>query len=125
MLEELQRWVTAVSGYLGPLSFIGGSLVGFTLTASIERYFLPIAIDPAAKRRQKGITFLFCWWASGTASSLLWWALAGDDPLFMRLTVSFVLGVLSFRAYPPIIRWADKKAQGQIGSAWREEDGQP
>jgi len=83
-----------------------GSIAAFTLTAMLERYFLPPTVDPVALRRQQGFTFLFCWLASGVISSALWTVVDPADPLRMRLVVSFTVGILPFPTYPILSRLA-------------------
>ena len=78
---------------------------------------LMIALDPVVKRRQKGLTFLFCWAVSAGTSAALWWAIDPEDPLKVRLPVSIVFGAFGFFAYPPLAGWLSAKFPA-IGSAW-------
>lgn len=121
MLEEIQRYLHAATDYFGLLSILIGCAVGYTLTVMLERYFMPTAADAATKRHQKGVTFLFCWAASGIASALLWWSLDGETAAYIRVTVSAVIGVLSFPLYPVVVRWLCGKYPA-IGSAWNRGD---
>ena len=117
MIEILRSYFAFAAENFGPLALLGGSLSGYVLTVMLERYFLPIALRPDEIRRQKGLTFLFCWVASSTASAGLWWAL---DPVYRfgpRLVICYVLGVLTFPAYPIIARYLSDRFP-RIASAW-------
>jgi hypothetical protein len=99
------------------LILVVGSAVGYALTVALERYFLPVVQDPGAIRAQQGATFIFCWLTSGTAAALLWWALDPLDRMAVRVTVSYLVGVLGFFGYPPLVRWLTAKFP-DIGTAW-------
>jgi hypothetical protein len=109
-LEFIQHWPDATI-------LAGCSVFAWLLTLALEWWFLPIAIDPAVKRRQQGLTFVFCWAVSALSSSILWWALDPADPLKVRVSVSVVVGAFGFFAYPPIARLVSEKVPA-IGSAW-------
>lgn len=121
MLETIQTWLSAAANYFGLGSVIIGCMVGYVLTVMLERYFLPVVHDAQEKRRQRGLTFVFCWLASGTASALLWWALDGEHPVSARVTISYTIGVLSFVAYPVLANHLTAKYPA-IGSAWAKPE---
>lgn len=121
MIETITAWLAFAGSHVDILAVLLGSVVGYVLTVTLERYFLPIVQDPAARRRQRGFTFLFCWLASGTGSALLWWALEPATPPSVRLTVSYVLGVLAFPVYPVLAAWLTERFPA-IGSAWARAD---
>ncbi len=124
MIETLTTWLAFAGQHIGILAVLVGSLVGYVLTVMLERYFLPLVQGRAARRRQRGFTFLFCWLASGTGSALLWWALEPATPPSVRLTISYVLGVLAFPVYPVLADWLTAKFPA-IGSAWAKDDPEP
>ena len=99
------------------MSLALAGLIGFSLTIALERYVLPVVSDPLALRRQQGATFLFCWFVTGTAGALLWWAIDPVDALHVRLIVSYTTGCLSFFVYPALSRMLSAKFPA-IGSAW-------
>jgi hypothetical protein len=109
-LEFFQHWPDVTI-------LLGSSAFGNVLTIALEWWFLPTVNEPDAKRRQKGLTFLFCWAVSAAASYLLWTEIDPADPPGMRLIVSVVAGALGFFAYPPLARLLTDKFPA-IGSAW-------
>ena len=123
-MDEISKvidWIFGIGGHYPVLIvLLGGTLVGFALTVALERYFLPVALSDQARRRQQGLTFLFCWFASGTASALLWWAIDGDETRTLRPVVSYLSGVLVFFASPAIVRYLEAKYPA-IGSAWSKQ----
>jgi hypothetical protein len=121
MIETVTAWLAFAGSHIDAVAVLVGSLVGYVLTVTLERYFLPIARDPAVRRRQRGFTFLVCWLASGTGSALLWWSLEPATAVSVRLTVSYVLGVLAFPVYPVLAAWLTARFPA-IGSAWAQVD---
>lgn len=110
LLEFFQHWPDATI-------LAGSSAFGVLLTLALEWWFLPTAIDPVVIRRQKGLTFLFCWALSASTAMVLWWQLDPADPVGVRVSVSTVFGAFGFFAYPPIVRLLTDKFPA-IGSAW-------
>ena len=121
MLEEIEKYLGVLSHYYALISLIVGGIVGYTLTVMLERYFMPIATDPQTKRRQKGITFLFCWATSSISSCLMWWSLEPEDKHSAILAISFCVSVLSFVLYPIVVRYM-MTHYPEIGSAWKREE---
>ena len=103
--------------YLDVVILLACSAFGMLLTLALEWWFLPTVQDPAAIRRQRGLTFLFCWTMSALSSSFVWWAVDPADPLKVRLSVSIVVGAFGFFAYPALAKFASDKMPS-IGSAW-------
>lgn len=99
------------------LALIIGSLAGFALTIVLELYFLPTTTDPDRKRRQKGYTFLFCWFASTVASALFWLAIDTADSAYVRWTICAIVSVFGFFCYPVLARYLTAKFPA-IGTAW-------
>lgn len=121
MIETLAAWIAFGAAHIKIAAVITGSAVGYVLTVMLERYFLPIVYAPEARRRQKGMTFLFCWLASGTGSALLWWAIEPGFPAGPRVAICYVLGVLAFPVYPIVARALTERFP-LIGSAWAKAD---
>ena len=118
MNRDFLDWIVNLgSHYPDLLCLAVGSLVGYTLTVMVESYFLPVAVTPDSIRKQKGLTFLFCWLVSGAASAILWVFLDPADPPAMRIAVSYVVGVLSFPGYPFLAKVATS-IWPRVGSAW-------
>lgn len=110
-------WLSLASHYPDLVAILIGTLVGYVFTVTVEAYFLPTP----PSRRQKGLTFLICWLASGTASGILWAFLDPKDPPKMRIAISFTVSILSFAGYPIIARIAStllKRFGVDMGSAW-------
>lgn len=116
-MEEIERWITWAATHGVLLALVVGSFVGWTVTLALERYFLPTAHDAEIRRRQKGLTFLFCWAACGTCMALMWWALDSTTPAGVRLVVSCVTGAVPFTVYPILARVATRRVP-EIGTAW-------
>lgn len=117
MIETLEKWIIWASSHYVLLSGAIGSFAGWTTTLALERYFLPAASSDDVKRRQQGLTFVFCWLACGTCTALLWWALDAETPANKRVVISYVFGLLPFTIYPILARLATKKVP-EIGTAW-------
>lgn len=119
---EIADWFLHLGEHYPDLvALVVGTLVGYVFTAMLERYFFPMPIDPIAKRRLQGLTFILCWLSSGTASAILWVAIDPQDPLSVRLSVSYVVSILSFAGYP----FLAKVATGifpKIGTAWSKDE---
>lgn len=105
-------------------ALILGTLIGYVLVLMIETYFLPVETDPVKIRKQKGLTFILCWVFSGGASAILWRFLDPSDKPGERLIVSYLVGVLSFAAYPLIGRIITRFIPS-VGSAWSPRAGPP
>lgn len=128
-LHWLGQLLDLVSRFPDIVALVVGSLIGYVFTAMMELYFLPLTEDAAQKRLQKGLTFVLCWLASGTASAILWVFLDPRDRPAMRISISYLVAVLSFAGYP----FLAKVATGlfpKIGSAWAKppqapDGGQP
>src|SRR6185295_9951666 len=122
MLDDIGHWIDEIwnFGMHSPdvASLVIGSLCGFALTIALEMYFLPTTTDPEVRRRQKGATFLFCWFASTVASSLFWLAIDGVDPPFVRWTICSVVSVFGFFGYPALARYLTARFPS-IGTAWK------
>ena len=117
-MQEIVNWILGLGTNWPDLtSLIVGSGAGFLLTLALERYFLPVALDPEVKRHQQGLTFIFCWLTSTAASVLMWGAIDGHDPLAMRMAVSSVVSVAGFFGYPALAR-AMTARWPMLGSAW-------
>lgn len=116
-LHGAQRALELIAQYPDAVSVVLGTLAGYVLTVMVETYFLPTETDAARLRRQKGLTFLFCWLASGAASSLLWSVLDPKDARGERIIVSYVVGVFAFAGYPFLAKVATS-LWPRIGSAW-------
>lgn len=121
MIEQAEQYIAWFASHGGLVAFVIGGFVGWTATLALERYFLPSVTDEAVKRRQKGLTFVFCWLACGTFTALMWWALDGDTRAPVRLAVSYVTGALPFTLYPILARLATKKIP-EIGTAWAKQE---
>lgn len=119
MIEQIEQYLTWIASHGVLLALVVGSFAGWTLTLALERYFLPTAYDVDTKRRQRGLTFVFCWLACGTCMALMWWALDAETRVGVRLVVSYVTGALPFTLYPILARLATKKVP-EIGTAWAD-----
>ena len=117
ILTSAKKVLDFFSGYPEIVALIGGTFIGYVFTIMIETYFLPIETDFEKLRRQKGLTFIMCWGASGAASAILWAFLDPRDIRAERITVSYLVGVLSFAAYPMLARLATY-FWPKVGSAW-------
>ena len=116
-VDGLRKALALIAQYPDVLSLIAGTLIGFTFTTMIERYFLPQYTGPNDRRQQQGLTFILCWGASSYASAVLWALIDPKDSPRFRITVSVLVGVLSFPGYPLIAKvvtglWP------RLGSAW-------
>lgn len=120
-MEEVERWITWAASHGALLALVVGSFAGWTLTLALERYFLPNAQEPDTRRRQRGLTFVFCWLACGTCMALMWWALDSTTAAGVRLVVSYVTGALPFTLYPILARLATDKFPA-IGTAWIKDE---
>jgi hypothetical protein len=116
-LDAISKALALIASYPDVVALILGSLIGYVFTVMIERYFLPIYTDPKDQRRQQGLTFLLCWLASATCSSLLWLFLDPKDRPFERIAISLLVGVLSFPGYPFLAKLATS-LYPKVGSAW-------
>lgn len=117
-MQSVIDWVLNIWEHYPDLGvLVIGSVSGWLLTVGLELYFMPIATDPETKRRQKGYTFLFCWLVTAFISSMLWWVLDPIDPLRLRVTVSTVVSIMGWFAYPTIAKYLTSKFPS-IGSAW-------
>ena len=114
---ELDKIATAAQHYPDIAVQLGASAFAQVLTLALEWWFLPTVTDPEAKRRQKGLTFLFCWTVSAVTGSVLWWLFDPLDPVAVRVTVSIIVGAVAFFAYPPLARIVTDKFPA-VGSAW-------
>lgn len=123
MIEQIEQYLAWFANHGGLVAWIIGSLVGWTATLALERYFLPTARSDDVKRNQQGLTFVFCWLACGTFTAILWWALDADTRASVRLAVSYVTGALPFTLYPILARIATKKVP-EIGTAWAKHEGE-
>jgi hypothetical protein len=121
MLDEILKWLEEVLefGMHWPdlTSLVVGSIAGFIAALALELFFLPTTVDPDAKRRQKGYTFLVCWIMSTIFSALFWSALDPIDPPAMRWIVSATVTIAGFFFYPAIARYLTAKFPA-IGTAW-------
>jgi len=121
---DIVNWLLNLGQNWPDLVALGtGSLVGYVFTAMIELYFLPILTNEAEKRRQKGLTFLLCWFASTACSTILWAFMDPKDPVAMRVSVSCIVSILSFAGYPLIAQVATNFFP-RLGSAWRRPNGE-
>ena len=120
MMEYLNKLLDLWVHYPDLIILILGTAVGFLLTTALERYYLPTVTDPDAKRRQQGLTFLFCWGMSVAMSELLWWALDPADSVRIRTVVSVTTGVIGSFFYPALARYLTAKFP-IIGSAWNDD----
>lgn len=118
MLDTLERWLAFAQAHAFIPSILVGGTCAYVLTLALERYFLPMATGEE-KRRQKGLTFLFCWAVAAVAQSAMWWALAPGDSFSMRMVVNIVTGALVFPLYPAIAAFLTARFP-DIGSAWRK-----
>jgi hypothetical protein len=122
-VEEFINWLFNLgSNWPDLTSLVVGSAAGYLLTLAIERYFLPLALDDQAKRRQQGITFLICWVTSAAGSVLIWGAIDSGDSLGMRLSVSAVVSVIGFFGYPALARALTAKWP-MLATAWNGATG--
>jgi hypothetical protein len=117
--KEIVAWLLDLGQHEPDLlSLIVGGAVALGLTLVLERYFLERAIDDAAKRRQKGGTFLFYWAVSAVAAAGLWWALDPADSWSVRIVVCVIVEPLPFFGYPFLGAFLTEKFP-DLGSAWR------
>lgn len=122
MIETLEQWIAWAESRGVLTAMLVGSFAGWLLTLALERYFLPLVRDEQAKRRQQGLTFLFCWLTCGTCMALMWWALDRETDASIRLIVSYISAILPWFLYPILARKATKHVP-EIGSAWMKREG--
>lgn len=118
---DADKWLALAAHYPDLIALLVGTLVGYVFTTMIELYFLPIYTDEKDQRRQKGLTFIFCWLVSGTCSAIIWVFIDPADPPLMRISISYIVSVLSFAGYPVIAKVATvllKRVGIDLGSAW-------
>lgn len=120
-MEDWTRWLRQLLdlgvNYPDLVSLVLGTLIGYVFTAMMELYFLPLTTNAIDKRKQQRLTFVLCWLASGTASAILWVFLDPKDKPAMRISISYLVSVMSFAGYP----FLAKVATGlwpRIGSSW-------
>lgn len=121
VVEGVRKALDVASHYPDVVALVFGTLIGYVFTVMVELYFLPIETDPGRLRRQKGLTFILCWIASGACSSVLWSFLDPADSRKERIMISYLVGVLSFAAYPFLAKVATN-LWPKIGSAWSRRD---
>jgi hypothetical protein len=119
MIETLEKWLAFAESHAYLIAVLLGGTCAYVLTLALERYFLPVSTSAEEKRRQKRITFLFCWAVAAGAQSALWWVLAPTDPFSLRVVVNVVTGALVFPLYPAIAAFLTARFP-DIGSAWRK-----
>lgn len=121
MIATIESWITWAASHGALLALAVGSFAGWLLTLALERYFLPIVRDDQAKRRQQGLTFLFCWLSCGTFMALMWWTLDAETSAAARIVGSYIGGILPFFLYPILARKATK-LMPEIGTAWTKPE---
>lgn len=118
-METLEKWFSWALAHGNLTSIILGGIAAYVVVLMYERYFMEIHTEPSKIRKQKGITFLLCWFLATLFQSALWWVLAPDDEFALRFVMSVITGALVFPVYPLIASVLSEKFPS-IGSAWRK-----
>ena len=123
-MEDVVRWVRELldtgEHYPDLVALLVGTLVGYVFVLMSRGRTSRLLPTDDTRRRMKGLTFILTWLASGTASGILWAFLDPNDPPQMRVTISFLVSILSFPGYPLLAKLATA-FMPSIGSAWAKE----